>query len=563
MRTRTPLRAIGTFLLVCSLLCPLGSQAQAPAPDPRVAVLTYLDRMEAFGFAGGVGVIFEGETMFARGLGYAYLETSQDFTPETGFFIASVSKQFTAALILALEDRGLLNTEHSIGTYVDDVPPGMASVTIHHLLSHTSGLLRLEGDSEHLADGEAVLAAGLRAGLEYEPGSRFDYSNAGYAFLAALAERVGRKSYEALTREFLFEPAGMDATSVVTEAAFWEDRPLSTGYNGFLPQGTAVLDRPYGRELIGPAGIVTTIDDMLRWEVALQEGVVLSDARSRKFFTPVLDNYAYGWSVWESQLAGERVAGHDGHIMPEGFNCYYIRLLDSKTAVIVFASRGDVALAERLAWALVTILQGKASPEVPEVGPSTRTPQPGRYTAVDGAGIRVHRAGDQLSVEPLNQAAANLFLEDTVAATRATSLVERLLRSGEGDGAGALAGTIAAAEAQSSWYGAYGGQEVVYSVQEDGFVRTHLRHFLGTDTLYTRLDLIEGEVVGGTDEAAFISGGRGLTPTLAYLGMAPARGREWTVYDFWGQRGVTVTVEERALAVHSGDRVVRLRAESP
>lgn len=550
---RRPLfQAFSGVAFTLIVLSQTGLEGQTHRPGSVTEIQLHLDRLEALGYSGAVGVMRDGEVLVKRAMGYADRETSTPFTDETGFFIASISKQFTAALILALDDRGLLSTQDHLGVHLDDVPPEMSAVTIHHLLSHTAGLLRLQPpSSEVLVTGEDVLSAGLRAGVEYEPGARFDYSNFGYAFLAALAERVAGRSYEALMREFIFEPAGMHSTSVVTESSVWEGRDLAVGYNGFLPQGNSLLARSFGRELVGPAGIVTTLEDMLRWDEALRGDEVLSQSALERMFTPVLDGYAYGWTVWESQRAGELTAAHDGHIMPEGFNSYYIRLLDSDASVVVFSNRGDVALAERVAWELTDILGGKPAPELPEVGRSDVTPSAGLYVSDGGARVRLLRLGEQYYMEPLNQAAANLFLEEIEQTTAVTRLVERWLAAGDVDPSSPLGITLAAAQAQETRFGKYSGHEVIYTVQEDGFMRTHLRHFLGSDTLFTRLDIVDEEVVAGTDWGAFISGGRGLTPTLAYLGMAPASERSWIAYDFWGDRTVEVSFDGGTLVIRS------------
>jgi hypothetical protein len=171
----------------------------------------------------------------------------------------------------------------------------------------------------------------------------------------------------------------------------------------------------------------------------------------------------------------------------------------------------------------------------------------------------VHRIADRLFLEPMNQSAANRFLEGADAATGVTQLVERRLSADSAGAGNALGATLAAVRGLADRFGPYRGHEVVYSVPEEGFVRTHLRHFLGDDTLYTRLDVADGVVVGGTDEGAFISGGRGLTPTLAYLGLAPAGERRWTAFDFWKERAVRVEVEPEGLSLRVGERAVRFR----
>jgi CubicO group peptidase (beta-lactamase class C family) len=549
--------AVATDLaMVPGVLC-----AEPTRGDLRDRVQDHLNRVEAFGFSGGAAVIDRGDVLVARAMGFAEVETLTPFTTNTGFFVASLSKQFTAALILALQDRGLLSTADPIGKHLQTVPQSMKTMTIHQLLTHTSGLRPFrKPPCGPLRTGDDVLSCALESGTEYPPGARFDYSNDGYAFLAALAERIAGKRYEILMRELVFEPAGMRSTTIVTEPVPWKGRTLAVGYNGFLPEGNALLTRTYGRELIGPAGVMTTLTDMVAWETALREGRVLSASSRQEFFTPALENYACGWRVWKSNLLGERVAAHDGHIMPEGFNCYYLRLLRSNSAVIVLANRGDLPLAEKLAWDLARILVGKEAPGPPPIGRSSRAPETGTYAATDGALLRVHEIGGRYFLEPMNQASANAFLDSTAMVTE----VNHRLRTGlAGDNIGAdgiVRSTLAAVKSQTGRWGPYGGEEVIYTVWDEGFARTYLRHFLGKDTLFTALDTVDGRIVGGTDEGAFISGGRGLPPKLAYIGMAPAGEGRWTAYDFWKGAAVDVTLGGGTLTLSSRGRATRYAA---
>lgn len=532
-------------------------------PDGREARLrlerveAHLTRLDGIGFSGAVGVVQQGRVALMRGLGMADHAALRPFEARTAFFVASLSKQFTAALVLALEARGQLRVQDTIGTYLADVPRAMSHLTIHHLLTHTSGLDRLDDGDQPLRNGEDAIRAAFRAGIAFAPGTRFDYSNAGYAFLAAIAERVGGRSYEELIRELLFDRAGMTRTNMVTEGPITTAQSVAVGYNGFIPHGPAYLRRPYDRALIGPAGVVTTMEDMLRWELALRDGRSLPAASLRAMFTPGLENYGYGWSIWSSPRAGERVAAHDGHIMPEGFNAYYIRLLDSDAAVIVFANRGDVPLAERVAWQIVDLLSGRPAPPLPERAVVGTAPPPASlYASANGARLRLHRVAERAYLEPLNQAAANLFLENPAPAALCAQHMAAWLAVDTFATRSPLGATLAAARAEAARLGPYRGHEFAYCVQEDVFQRAHLRHFVGSDTLYTRVDMNGAALVGGTDAGAFISRGRGLTPSLARLAMVPVAPGSWVVFDLWGGVQRQASLVDGRLTVWSSGQAV-------
>ena len=550
---------LGALLIGC-VGCATPLDAPSLPSETIAEIRLHLDRLEALGFSGAVAITDNGQLVLKRSVGYADQERETEFTTQTGFFIASVTKHFTSALVLALEDRGVLSIQDRVTDHLDDVPPALQDVTLHQLMSHSSGvrgpwppsLIPMESGAE-------VLAAGLSAPLEFEPGTQFSYSNFGYAFLTALVEEITGRSYEALMHEYIFDPAGMDSTSIATERARWADRPLATAYNGFLPQGDALMARPYGRNQIGASGVVATLDDMVRWEQALIGSDVLSGVAREKMFTPGLNNYGLGWTVVEPPGAGGRAAIHDGHILPEGFNAYYFRLLDRGVSVIVFANRGDLSLAERVAGEIFGILAGRPEPSLPDVGMSTTRPAVGTYASEDGARARVHQLGAQYYLEPLNQAAANLFLEQTEGLAAAGALVEEGLHAEDIDPGGPLGATLATVRGLEPRLGPYSGHEVLYSVHEDGWIRTHLRHRFGETSVFTRLDVVDGEFVGGTDAGAFISGGRGLTPALAYLTLAPTGGDGWIAYDFWGQRAVELSITDGALTFASPDGDVRLR----
>ena len=170
------------------------------------------------GFSGAVLVARGGKVVLHEGYGWADLAKTAPVTRETRFYIASITKQFTAAAVLKLEERGRLGLADPVGKHLPGVPPDKAAVTIHQLLTHTSGL-----GQDYAADGirdraEAVRAV-LAKPLKSPPGAQFRYSNDGYNLLAVIVEVVSGESYESFLRQNLLRPAGMSRTG------FWGETP--------------------------------------------------------------------------------------------------------------------------------------------------------------------------------------------------------------------------------------------------------------------------------------------------------------------------------------------------
>jgi hypothetical protein len=188
-----------------------GAAAASPAPFPDATFAsdtrTYLRRIEKLGFSGVVAVDARDGRLLAEGLGLADREAGARWRPTTVSTIGSITKQFTAALVLRLEEEGLLSVQDPIGRHLDGVPPDKQGVTLHHLLTHTSGIEDLEGADDWDPIGrEEFVRRALAAPLSARPGERYSYSNAGYSLLGAIVERRTGRSYEQ-ARVFVWESA--------------------------------------------------------------------------------------------------------------------------------------------------------------------------------------------------------------------------------------------------------------------------------------------------------------------------------------------------------------------
>ncbi len=307
----------------------------------------YLTRLEAYGFSGSVLVASHGQVLLNKGYGYADQDTGQPYTAGTLFDIASVSKQFTAAALLKLEQQGKLKVEDPLSRFFPDAPPDKAGITLHQLLTHTAGFIDVLGaEYEPLGRGEMVHRL-LATRLLGPPGRRFRYSNAGYSLLAAVVEIVSGQPLGDFMRQQLFLPAGMRHTGFRLPA---RDRwNLAHGYGLDGPWGTPLDHRwaaggPYWN-LRGNGGVLSTTGDLYLWHLALTGDTVLSAAERRKIVTPYVregpntpSRYGYGWSMLHGP-SGSRLASHTGG---NGvFETDVRRYLDDQVVLVASSNKAD------------------------------------------------------------------------------------------------------------------------------------------------------------------------------------------------------------------------------
>jgi CubicO group peptidase (beta-lactamase class C family) len=236
----------------------------------------------------------------------------------TRFQIASVTKQFTAAAVLLLADRGLLSVDDPVSRWLDDCPPGWDPITVHHLLSHSAGLAHWPGmpglDVATPVPVREKLRAFAAAPLLSPPGERYAYSSPGYVLLAHILERATGAAYGDFVAREIFEPLGMSATFNGAPAG---QPGLAAGQQDSVPVPSFALDT-LG---LGTGSIWSTVGDLARWDRALADGEILSAAARQAMLTvhaPVEDDdglvrtegYGYGWFI--ATAAGRRLFYHPG-----------------------------------------------------------------------------------------------------------------------------------------------------------------------------------------------------------------------------------------------------------
>ncbi|MFH7245790.1 MAG: serine hydrolase [Spirulina sp.] len=356
-------------------LSPLPAAAMTSVADSSpLAVNPLVAEMEAFlqahtdhrQFMGSVMVVRDGETLLNLGYGMADLSQEVPNTPQTRFRMGSLTKQFTAAAILQLQERGMLDVQAPVKTYLPDYPND--TITLHHLLTHTAGLPNLTSTPEYFdwmqrpATLGELIARFRDLPLEFEPGSQHRYSNSGYILLTQVLETVSGQSYGDYIQDNLLTPLGLDNTGYEPSAV----PGLAQGYRGTMRDyQTVPVANPTAAQ--GAGGLYSTVGDLVRWNQALFRGspedrAVLSEATVAAMTAPQaslgipgLPHLAYGYGLGIDTSASPRIA-HGGGISGFVSSLLY---LPNQDATIVVLSNVESINPEQISAGLASILLGE------------------------------------------------------------------------------------------------------------------------------------------------------------------------------------------------------------
>jgi CubicO group peptidase (beta-lactamase class C family) len=303
--------------------CGGGEQDSTPptagdTEDQNIA--RFLDHRLPRGSSGSLVASRDGKMVHCEGFGMADRKARVIAGCDTVYDVMSMTKQLTAAAILKLEMMGKLRVTDPLAKYLGPVPADKRGITLHQLLTHTSGLVGvLGGDYERQTRG-SMLAAALDSELQARPGARYAYSNVGYSVLAAIVEKASGIGYGEFLAKRLFGPAGMTHTGYVLPD--WEPGQVAVEYDRRGRSHGTPLDHPWASDgpywnLRGNGGLLSTARDMFRWQRALEGKKVLDRRAKRKLFKPHVREepggdsyYGYGWVILRDDDL--RVAWHDG-----------------------------------------------------------------------------------------------------------------------------------------------------------------------------------------------------------------------------------------------------------
>ena len=300
-------------------------------------------------FMGSVLIARGTNVVFSKGYGFANVEWDIPNSPTTKFRLGSITKQFTAAAILLLEERGKLKVEDPISKYVPDAPPAWNAVTIAHLLTHTSGIPSFTSFPEYKSrepfatSTEQIVSWFRDKPLEFQPGLTMNYSNSGYVLLGYIIERVTGDSYERFVQQNIFAPLGMKDSGYDSNTAIIKNRAAgySPGPGGRVNAGFIDMSIPHAA-----GALYSTTEDLLRWEQGLFGGKLLSPASLQKMLTPPAQRADYAFGVVVGTDNGHKTISHNGGI--EGFNTAMGYYPDDKLTVIVLSNMNGPAADEML-----------------------------------------------------------------------------------------------------------------------------------------------------------------------------------------------------------------------
>jgi CubicO group peptidase (beta-lactamase class C family) len=290
-----------------------------------------------------LAVVKEDRIVKASGYGLTNLETNTPATPETVYKAASLSKSFIAAAILLLMQEGKIALDDHISKYLGDSPETWKEITIRHLLTHTSGIVRDPSDyhpynEQPLTD---VIKSMYAVPLSFQPGEKWLYSNVGYYILAEILTRVSGQPWNEFIAERLFAPAHMTSTRTTTVSEIVPNRA-----NGYQQRGGRTINAENWIAVRPSGAFLSTVLDLAKWDAFLDSDSALNAASHKLMLTPVTLNdkttadYGFGWYV-DSFLGRTRIH-HDGQFL--GFRSDYERFQDDKLAVIVLANSDEGSL---------------------------------------------------------------------------------------------------------------------------------------------------------------------------------------------------------------------------
>ena len=307
---------------------------------------SYLESSVTNGFSGAVLVSKRGEIILSKGYGWADRENKIPNSPSTVFNIGSVTKQFTASAILKLVEQGKIKTSDKISSYFTQTPIDKRDITIHQLLTHTSGVSNRTGGFRYdEASKEQFLKEFFESELHSKPGKKYQYANANYIMLTVILELVSGQTYSSFLKEHLFEPAQMKSTGY--KSINFSTERLAHGYyynrdgEKWADWGTTQQHLPYNNEhwySIGKGDIHSTIEDLYKWHNALKNNVVLTkETRKIQETAYVAENdkmtsyYGYGWAISHSNRDTKIVAhnGSNGLYFAD-----FVRFIDDDVVVI-------------------------------------------------------------------------------------------------------------------------------------------------------------------------------------------------------------------------------------
>lgn len=353
-----PLRlAIYTAVLL------IGFQNIALAQDHAAKIQEVLTLAQKYRQFNGSALVAEnGKVIYKGGFGMANMEWEIPNAPDTRFRLGSITKQFTAMLTLQLVEQNKIKLDGKISEYLPDYRKDIGDkVTVHHLLTHTSGIpsytsqpgffANVSRNPYKVAEFVKTYASG---NLEFEPGTKFSYNNSGYFLLGAIVERITGKSYEQALREMILDPLGMKNTGYDNH-----DPLLAKRASGYAKTANGYTNAPYLDMSIPYAAgsMYSTVEDLYLWDQALYTDKLITPQSKELMYKPFLQDYAYGWAITKTSFNVNDqpvpIITHGGGI--NGFTTTIVRFPKEKNLIVILDNTGSPNL-NRLSDKLARII---------------------------------------------------------------------------------------------------------------------------------------------------------------------------------------------------------------
>jgi CubicO group peptidase (beta-lactamase class C family) len=317
-------------------------------------------------FNGSALVAENGKVIFKKGYGLANMEWNLPNEPDTKFRLGSITKQFTATLIMQLVEQGKLNLDGKVSDYLVDYRKDTGGrMSIHHLLTHTAGVpnyTAVPGFFQNVSRNPYSVAEFIKqyasGDLEFEPGTKFNYSNSGYFLLGAIIEKVTGKPYEQVLKENVFDPAGMKNTGYDHY-----ERIINKRATGYIKTPAGYENAPYlDMSLPYSAGsLFSTVEDLYLWDQALNGEKILSAKSKELMFTPYLSDYGLGFVITKATLGPNKLVvptvQHGGGI--NGFNTTIVRLVGDKGLIVLLDNTSQGRNLDKMVAGITNILYGQ------------------------------------------------------------------------------------------------------------------------------------------------------------------------------------------------------------
>ena len=332
----------------CSVFC----------QDPSLRIDTLLNGYaKAMAFSGSVLVARQGEVLSNKGYGLKNISEKTMNDSNTVFQIGSITKQFTAAIILQLEEKHKLSVQDKLSKYIPDYPKG-DSITIENLLTHTSGVYNYTNDREFMQKGsivpisrDSLIRLFKYKPLDFSPGTKYSYSNSGYILLGYVIEKVTGKPYFQVVHENIFGPLHMTHSGFDFKGLMSTDK--ATGYTN--PSAGLKAEIVDSSVSLAAGAIYTTTGDLYKWDRALYTDRIISQSSLQKAFTPHLEHYGYGWTI--DSIYGKKVVEHGGGIF--GFVSFILRVPEEQICIIVLDNQPSAAAPGKIAADINALLHGQ------------------------------------------------------------------------------------------------------------------------------------------------------------------------------------------------------------